>query len=193
MCDMANERQKRLMQEALDESIPQEVRQRLMDQLDRDPDGAAAYQRLRQVDRLLRNAPFEHAPKTLAISIMARLAEGLKQQQENLSHISGLALALALALVTVVMLPILVGISWLFLTAIGSAAALASLMESLASITALVAAGVDSLVKGAQNLLATYPQTPALMVTLFPVGVYWLMRSGLMNRPTDTNAASSTQ
>ena len=171
---MANERQKRLMQEALDEQIELEARQRLFQEMEDDPQSSAEYQRLREVDRLLRSAPFERAPKTLALSIMAKLAEGLKQPQ--LSQLSGLALAIALSIMTVVMIPLLVGISTLFLSAIGSAAALTGLLQVVGKMLALVMAGLDTLVSGAQGFLAAYPQTPALMVTLVPVLVFWVAR-----------------
>ena len=56
---MATERRKRLMmQEALDEALPQEERQRLFEELDRDPETAGTYRRLRDVDKVLRSAPY---------------------------------------------------------------------------------------------------------------------------------------
>lgn len=184
---MANARKKRLMQEALDESLEIAARQELFQQLDRDPAEAAEYQRLLMVDRMLRTAPFERAPKTLAMNIMARLAETLKQPQ--LSHLSGLALALALSLVTIVLVPLLAGAAWLFLNAIGSAAALSALMHTIGKLLALVMAGIDTLVEGAQVLLETYPQTPALMIAILPVMVFWLVRF-MGNRPSDSSEAS---
>ena len=185
---MANERRKRLMQEALDESLPQDARQELYEELDTDPVSAAEYQRLRQVDRLLRTAPFEHAPKTLALSIMARLAEGLKQQQ--LSHLSGLALAMALSIVTLVLVPLLMGAAWLFLNAIGSAEALTGLMHTLVRLLTLLLTGIDSLVDGAQMLLKTYPEMPALMLAIVPVMLTWLARSSVFNKsPSDSSAS----
>jgi len=186
---MANERQKRLMQEALDEQIEVEARQRLFQEMEDDPQSSAEYQRLREVDRLLRAAPFERAPKTLALSILAKLAEGLKQPQ--LSQLSGLALAIALSIMTVVMIPLLVGISALFLSAIGSAAALTGLLQVVGKMLALVMAGLDTLVAGAQGFLAAYPQTPALMVTLVPVLVFWIAR--LNNRePSDSDGPTQS-
>lgn len=181
---MANERQKRLMQEALDEQLEGEARQRLFRELDEDADSNAEYQRLREVDRLLRAAPFERAPKTLALSIMAKLAEGLKQTQ--LSQLSGLALAIALSIMTIALIPLLVGVSLMFLNAIGSASALAGLLQVVGKMLALVMAGLDSLVAGAQGLLAAYPQTPALMVTLVPVLVFWIARLNSRD-PSDTD------
>lgn len=184
---MPNERSKRLMQEALDESLEAAARQELFHQLDQDPEGTAEFQRLRQVDRMLRAAPFERAPKALAMNIMARLAETLKQPQ--LSHLSGLALALALTLVTVVLVPLLISAAWMFLNAIGSAAALAALMHTLSRLLALVLAGVNTLAQSARDFLEAYPQTPALMVTILPVILFWLVRAST-NKSSDTGESS---
>ena len=181
---MANERQKRLMQEALDQQLEGEARQRLFQEMDDDPQSTAEFSRLREVDRLLRAAPFERAPQTLALSIMAKLAEGLKQPQ--LSQLSGLALAIALSIMTVVMIPLLVGISSLFLSAIGSASALTGLLQVIGRMLALVISGLDTLVSGAQGFLAAYPQTPALMVALVPVLLFWVARLN-MQGPSDTD------
>lgn len=177
---MANQRNRRLMQEALDDELTQADREQLYDELDQDPGSTAEYQRLRQVDNLLRDAPFERAPQTLAMSIMARLAEGLKQQ--NLSHISGLALAVGLSLTTLVLLPLLISLSALFLNAIGSAAALAGLLRSLIGVASVVMLGLESVVQNAQTLIASQPGGLALLTLLVPVSAAWLART---NRDED--------
>ena len=184
---MANERQKRLMQQALDDQLEVESRQPLFRELEEDADTSAEFRRLREVDRLLQSAPFERAPKTLALSIMAKLAEGLKQPQ--LSQLSGLALALALSVMTLVMIPLLVGVSTLFLNAVGSAAALNGLLQVVGRMLALVIAGLDTLVASAQGLLETYPQTPALMITLVPVLIFWVVRLS-RRAPTDNDTTA---
>ncbi len=184
---MANQRAKRLMQESLDEALPQDSRQELFTQLDQDPQGAAEYQRLRQVDRMLKVAPYERAPKSLAMHILARLAEGLHQPQ--LSQLSGLALALALALVALILVPVLVGAAGLFLGAVGSAGALTALMQMLATVVAVVVAALTLLVDGAKAIVATYPQTPSLMFSLVPVGL-WIARSSRAQRAAGRGLSS---
>ncbi len=172
---MANERHRRLMQEALDQDLSPENQQELMRRLDQEPDAAAQYSRLRRVDDMLRSAPFEQAPARLALSIMARLAEELKAR-EQLLRTSGLALAVALALVTLVMLPLLAAAAWLFLSAVGSASALAALIQQVAGMLALLAGALDAFVQGAQSLIADSPQSAALLLALIPAAIYWLMR-----------------
>ena len=111
-------RRMRLMQEAVDERLSTRQTQELRRRLEVEPEAKDEFDRLRGVDERLREAPFERAPQQLAMKIMSRLAEAVPLQQ--MSHAASLALALALALVTAVLLPLLAGLAWLMLSAIGS-------------------------------------------------------------------------
>jgi hypothetical protein len=177
---MANERQRRLMQEALDDTLTQEALQDLYSRLDVDPAESAQFQRLRQVDRLMRTAPFERAPQTLALRIMAQLAQGLSQQQ--LTRSSGLALALGLILVTLTLLPLMAGIGWLLLNVLGSASALGTLIQQVAGLLGAVMNTLQAAVNGAQAVLDTYPELPAVIVTTIPIGLFWLLRIAVDTR-----------
>lgn len=179
---MANERQRRLMQESLDDVLSNEARQQLFQQLDAAPEDAEIYNRLKQVDRLLRAAPMEHAPERLALKIMARLAEGLHMQQ--LSQTAGLALALALALLALLMLPLLAALGWLILNNLGSAAAMSDLLGTLSSMLVYLAHGLENLVAAARQIVETNPQTPLAVLTLIPLAVAWLARSAAQQRRT---------
>src|SRR5215207_1158698 len=119
-------RQNRLMQEALDKNLSSQERNDLYSQMDQSPADAAEFQRLKQIDRRLRNAPMERAPQGLALKIMMRIAEGL--QPEQLRRSSGLALALGLALITLLLLPVLIVLSLAILSVITSATALGGLI-----------------------------------------------------------------
>ncbi len=171
---MADERQKRLMQESLDQQLPPEAEQKLRQQLDVDADSSAEFDSLRKLDSMLKSAPFERAPQRLALSIMAKIAEVAKQKP--LTTVSGLALALGLALVTLVTLPLLVAGVTLFLGALGSAAALSAIIYQIVNLLALVVAMLEAFVQGAQGVLATYPQAPALMLAVVPIILFWLLR-----------------
>jgi hypothetical protein len=102
---MADERQRQLMQEALDQSLPPELLEKLRKQLDNDPQGSQQFNRLKRVDDMLRSAPHERAPARLALSIMAKLAQTMNPRQ--LSTSSSAAVALGLAMVVMVALPVL--------------------------------------------------------------------------------------
>ncbi|HEX2620861.1 MAG TPA: hypothetical protein VHL11_11955, partial [Phototrophicaceae bacterium] len=77
---MANDRQRRLMQEALDDILSEEARQELFAHLDEDETDSAEYNQLRRVHSMLSTAPHERAPRRLAATIMARLGESLEAQ-----------------------------------------------------------------------------------------------------------------
>lgn len=172
-------RQNRLMQEALDKNLPAEALNDLYAQMDQSPADAAEFQRLKQVDRMLRAAPFERAPEGLALRIMARLAEGL--QPEQLRRSSGLALAVGLALVTLILTPLLAVVGWLILSTLTNAAALGSLITHIVNLLALLLNSLDALVRGAQDVLKTYPEAPVL-ITLVPIALFWLARFAWQNR-----------
>lgn len=173
-------RQTRLMQEALDKNLAAEELNALYAQIDQSPADAAEFNRLKQVDRMLRAAPFERTPQGLALKIMARLAEGM--QPEQMTRASGLALALGLALIALLLTPLLAGIGWLILNLVGSAGALATLIDQVANLLAVVMSALDGLVRNAQAMLQTYPEAPALMLTLIPVGLFWLLRFAWQHR-----------
>jgi len=172
-------RQNRLMQEALDKNLPAEALNELYAQIDQSPADAAEFGRLKQVDRMLRGASYERAPQGLALKIMARLAEGL--QPEQLRRSSGLALALGLALVTLLLTPLLIVLGLMILSVITSAAALTTLIGQIVNLLALLLNSLDGLVRGAQDVLKTYPEAPVL-ITLIPISLFWLARFATQNR-----------
>ncbi|MDX2138643.1 MAG: hypothetical protein SF123_11160 [Chloroflexota bacterium] len=181
---MANERQKRLMQEALDDELTLEARQALFQKLDAEPQDADIFNRLRQVDKLLRNAPMERAPEKLALKIMARLAEGL--QAQAVSQTAGMALALALALMALLMLPLLAAIGSLILGALSNAAILSDLLQTLSNLLVTLMNGLERLVQAAQQWLQDYPQTPLAVLALIPLAIVWLARAtGQRTPPPD--------
>ncbi len=169
---MANERHRRLMQEALEERLTPEARRELLQQLD--AEATAEFNRLKHIDSMLRSAPFEHAPQRLAAAILARLAETLKA--EHLPRTTGLALALALALVTLLVMPLLIGVGWLVLAALGSAAAMSAALQQIVMVLAVIVGVLMVLIERAQALVAESPQAPALLLALVPIALYGVMR-----------------
>jgi hypothetical protein len=170
---MAKEQLRQQMQEALDANLSADAIRDLRRQLDDDAEVSAEFNRLRQVDKMLKEAPFERAPKHLAMEIMARLAEAMKP--ENLSRTSGLAMALGLALVMLVAVPLLVSAIGLFLYAAGSAAALSAVLQQIINLLAAVMSMLEVFMKGAQDVLSN-SQAPALLMALIPITGYWMLK-----------------
>jgi anti-sigma factor RsiW len=172
------------MQEALDDRLSPEALQELHSRLNADPDEADEFDRLRAVDRTLKSAPHERAPQALALRIMARLAEEI-QNNPRLNHLSGLALAVGLGLVALTLMPLLIGLGWLLVTSVGSAAFFNTAIQALTGFVAAGAAAMAGVVQSAQNVMQSTPILPAALVTLIPVGVFWLRRLSRENRGTD--------
>ncbi|MBZ0296652.1 MAG: hypothetical protein K8L99_29090 [Anaerolineae bacterium] len=180
---MANARQRQLMQEALDDNLAPEALNELYDGLNQDAATADQFDRLKQVDRMMRNAPHERAPQYLALRIMQRLAESIKPEQ--LTRLSGLALALSLSLVTLLVMPLLVGIGWLLLTVIGSAAALNSLIQHVVQLLAIGISIMELFVRQVQTFISANPEVPVVMLSLIPISLVWLLRFAPRDRATN--------
>ncbi len=173
---MANQRHRRLMQEALDDALSIEARQELFAQLDSAPEDAEVFTRLKQVDRLLRAAPLEPSPdpERFVMKLMRRLAEGV--QVQPLSQTAGLALSLSLALLALLLMPLLAALGWIILNNVGNAAALSALLKSLSDLLIFLMNGLETLVQSARDLVQAYPQGSVVVVALIPLALLWLAR-----------------
>jgi anti-sigma factor RsiW len=162
------------MQEALDDRLSPEALQELYSRMDDDPREADEFARLRSVDRLLKTAPYEHAPQTLALKIMAQIAAGM--HNAKLDRLSGLALALGMVILAVTLVPLLVGVSWLLINGLGNATFFNAALQSITNLAAAGAAALTGLVQNAQALLSANPILPIGLLGLIPVGMLWLAR-----------------
>jgi anti-sigma factor RsiW len=174
---MANERQKRLMQQALDAELAPEERAELQRQLDADSRTAAMYQNMQQVDTMLRNPPHERAPRRLAETIMARLSEMAElMDPRQLSRISGLALALSLGLVAGVLLPVLVAAAWLLISGLTSGAGIAAALTQVVALLAVVLGIFETSLTQLRAFLTANPALIVVMLGLIPVSLVGLLR-----------------
>lgn len=167
---MNDERQARRMHEALDDQLAPEELDALYAGLDGDPKSASAFERLRMVDRLLKDAPLEGAPQTLALRVLARIAE-LKPEQ--IRRGAGLAIALGLGLVALLLMPLLGALGWLLVNVLSNpAAAVGAVIGALGALVGAVLAVVQNV----QVALQTSPLVPAALIGLVPAGVILLRR-----------------
>lgn len=180
---MANRRQRRLMQEALDEQLEQEGQRELRQALNQDARSAYEFDRLKRVDDMMRTAPMERAPQSMAQAIMERLAENLSPQR--LSRISGLALALGLSVVTLILSPLLIAMALVALGAVGSAAALVGIIRQIVGLSNFSFALVEQSMSGLQALLGAYPHVPLLLIALIPVALFFIVRLAPRRDPND--------
>lgn len=172
---MMDNHQRRLMHEALDDELTPESLDELYAGLDADPQGATVFERLRHVDRLLKEAPFEGAPQTLALRVLAKIAE---LQPEQLRRGAGLLLALSISLVALLLLPLMSVLGWMLIHALSNpAAAIGAVIGALSSL----AVGLVALIQSAQAALQASPLLPAALAALIPAG-YLALRQARRRR-----------
>jgi hypothetical protein len=180
---MSNRRQKQLMQEALDENLSPQSRNELFNTLDEDVRASAEFERLKEVDTLLRHAPHERAPKDMATNIMARLgAMAQRLNPEQLSHISGLATAIALSLVGLVSLSLFVAIIWGVLSIITSTDALNQLMQGLASLIGFMVNSFGLVLDSLRGFMGNNPELQLVAFTAVPASIIWAFWRSRRNR-----------
>lgn len=177
---MANEKRRQLMQEALDEVLAEDARQELLEYLDADADGVREFQNLQRVHDLLSAPPYERAPRRLAATIMARLAENLKLDENQAAatapdarraqqvELSQEIVAVALTLVTVATMPMLVTASWMILYAQADPELLTRVLEQVVGLLLLVVRMMEVLLDKAQQLAETDPQAAIALLALIP-------------------------
>lgn len=164
------------MQEALDNRLDPADLAELYRHLDSSAGDSAQFQRLKQVDRTLRSAPHERAPQRMAAAVMAQLGEALSARQ--MPRVSGLALALGLALAAAAVLPALLAVGWLLLSALGNAALLASALQTAAGLIVLGITLAEQAITGVQTLLAANTAAVLLLLAAVPVSLLWLLLLG---------------
>ncbi len=189
---MTNDRQRRLMQEALDDIISADERSELFALLDRDAQSFSEYNRLQRVDKLLRSAPHERAPKRLAAAIMARVAESVRQEAETqLSPLVTLKereimdelIAVAVLLTTIVTMPLLVAAGWLIVHATASPELLETVFAQVISAMLLILHLLEVFLERAQALAAEDPELALALLALMPITLLAIVQYVLSDAP----------
>lgn len=168
---MLDNRQRRLMQEALDEVLSPDETQELFSVLDQDEEAAAEFRGLKRVDKLLRRAPQARAPERLAATIMARLAQRLETavETEDLPAETREALMLSLSLVILVMMPMMVAASWLVLNALASPKLLNDVIYRTIALFIMILESLETLLDEAEHLVHDHPEAANIAISLIPL------------------------
>lgn len=162
------ERKHQLMQESLDAPLSAQATDELATLIAENPQTADEYQRLQKVDDMLRVAPFERAPKRLALTIMARIAQTVQDQTKPTSDIDVATLQVAVQLVTVATLPLLVGAGYMLLNSQTDPDAIEAVIEQVATLLLLVINVIDVMLDEAKATAHDDPETALAMLTLLP-------------------------
>ena len=162
------ERKQELMQESLDTPLSAQAVEELSAIIAENPQYADEYQRLQKVDDMLRVAPFERAPKRLALTIMARIAQTVQEQTKPSSDIDVATLQVAVQLVTVATLPLLVGAGYMLLNSQTDPEALEVVIAQVATLLLMVMNVINVMLDEAKEIAIDDPQTALAMLTLLP-------------------------
>lgn len=191
---MSDERKRQLMQEALDGRLSPEEQHELMLHMEAHPDEAEHYSRLKQVDRMLATAPFERAPQRLALTIMARLAQTVKEQtqlDETMPQLSEAAIQVALQMVSVATLPLMVGASWLMLNAMSDPELMEVVLQQVAALMLLVIDVMKVIIDEALAVFEEDPEAAMALLTLIPITLLTLVKQILGYDEDDENEDTS--
>lgn len=179
---MTDNRRLQLMQEALDENLSPEEENELYNRLQDEPETAEQFDKLQQVENLLRTAPHERAPERLALTIMARIAQ-VAQQGQLAAELEGepdelqqAMMQVALSLVTVSTMPLLVGTSWMLLHARTDPKKLDYVFEEVATFYLLVIDVMKVMLEEAEAAYSENPEAALAMLSLMPVTLLELVK-----------------
>ena len=173
---MTSERKHQLMQEALDDELSPAEKQEHLATLSADPEYAAQYDSLQQLDDLLRAVPHERAPERLALTIMARLAEALRaQRQIKYPEITDAMMETAVQMVTVAALPLLVGAGWMLLNAQRDPEALEVVLVQVATLFMIVIDVIEIMIEEAEAAFEEDPEAAMALLAYIPIALLTLV------------------
>ncbi len=176
MAEEGSQRQ-RIMQDAIDGQLSENMVGKLVEILGRDQKAAREYDRLQRVDSLLKRAPQQRAPARLAATIMARLAQRV-QAEADLSDLppeAQQAMMLCLSASMMAMMPMMEAASWLVLNARRDPELLSNVMIETISWMTLVTDALIQLLDDAGNRARSEPEIATATLALTP----YLLRSML--------------
>ncbi len=197
----ANERLRRLMQEALDDVLTPEEREELVLHLDEDDATFSEYSRLKRVDDTLRTSPHERAPQRLAATIMARLGQSIQaeaeaqarqvQQSEAELQITAEVVSVAVSLVTVVTTPLLVAAAWMILNSAADPRVLERVFAQIIAVAMLVIEILQVLLERIEAQLQSDPDAAMATLALIPVVMLAIARYVLGDELVDAAIADA--
>ncbi len=163
-------RQQEMMQEALDGQLSEDMARKLVDLLGNDQSAAVEFQRLQQVDLLLKRAPQQRAPARLAATIMARVAQRVQAETAiaDLPPETQRIMMLSLSAAMMAMMPMMEAASWLVLNARRDPELLSDVMIETIGWVSLVTDALILLLEDAENLARTDPDVAKATLALTP-------------------------
>ncbi|MFW5690877.1 MAG: anti-sigma factor family protein [Chloroflexota bacterium] len=171
------------MQQALDAELSEDAAQELDAILRSDPSQAEEFDAQQRVDDLLRYPPHERAPQRLALTIMSRLAQTLRDQQTRHSALTEAQLQVAIQMVTVATLPLLVSAGYMLLNAQSDRRTLERVLTQVAGLLLIVNDVMTVMIEQAEALYQEDPELAVAMLSLIPNALLLLVNEILGIEP----------
>lgn len=162
--------QNKMMQEAIDGQLSEDMTEQLFSILDRDKEAAQEFNRLQTMDSLFKRAPHKRAPARLAATIMARLAERIEAETklENLPQSAQQAVMLGMSVTILSMMPMMEAAAWLVLNAKRDPKLLSEVMTQTVGLMSIITDAMVMLMEEAENMARENPETATATLALTP-------------------------
>lgn len=159
------------MNKALDQALSEAEAETLQEQLSASSGSSEQWQRMQQVDQLMRTTPLVAPSAGFTARVMAAI-ERLRLDELADRQISvGVALGLmAAALLTIPFLSVLLIV---LVSALSTPATVTALFQGVTSGTSYAIDLVADLLHVMKDLVTDTPMVPALLTTMIPLGMVW--------------------
>ena len=173
---MSNPKQQRDMQEAIDATLAPDAYKKLLEEMKSDDQVSTEYERLRNVDSMMRDSRSDTAPRSLATNILAKIANAETDPLPEPEPVkSTRSFVFGLCIGTVVILPALLVVTLLAIASFGSGTALGGVALGIIGSAAYLTASLNGLISFAGQLLAQYPLLLGALL-LIPLALFGLHR-----------------
>jgi len=159
------------MNSALDQELSEQEWHALHQRLDESGEAAAAWERLRQTDELLRTTPLVAPSPGFTSRVMAALAAmplpGFAHRQP------GIGIALGLLIAALITVPIFAGLFFVLLTVITDPGSIRSILQAVLNAVGYLMSLVSDLAGEIRHMAEDTPVLAALVTAIIPLTLLW--------------------
>ena len=165
------------IQAVLDGELNPESLEEFFASMDVDPAMAAEYIDQQDIDIYLRNAPHARAPERLAVTIMARLAQGVQVEVvwEELSEVTREAMLLTTSMVVAIMLPTMISATYMVMNYNADPKLLERVVQRTIALMILMIEALKIILEEVEHIVAENPRMATATLSLVP----WLFTTVL--------------
>ena len=164
---------RRMMQENLDGSLDANDAEELWQKLAQDEEAAGENARLEQVHQTLATAPHVRAPRRLAATIMARLAQTIEAQakMQALPAETKLALLMSMSIVQVSMMPVMLAATYMVVRYNRNPAIIGRVTQRVIALQVMMIDALVVLLDEVERMIEKDPDSAPVAMSLIPVAL----------------------